>query len=397
MTHQKIAFIHDRLYYIAWAEQVFFQMIEDVICSDVPAGRPIHQIEPKKKQHYRIFTMFSDKKFLIIRNTKIPIITALPRWIFAIFVYFDKHKIPYISKLLDYRNLMFFYPLLIRILQRKIKQYHPTEAHISSFAVAKNIATTQQHSIVYNLHAQSPFMYIHNHYENNLKKLKFPIKQFYAFAHRFLSPRDLATRHYQHISANSGYTAWLIQHIYGLPIHDIHYPKLDPLFSQFPVSAIRSDYFVFIGRLVTFSKQVDIIIQAFNESKYKLVIIGSGPDEQYLQSIAWPNIEFLGRIADPLERCRIIWNACWLVNITMESFGYVTAESVCLGTPVIGYIKWATPEIVDTESGLLIAHQDKKDLKQSIIEFLQKDRNYSEISIRARAKFTFSNLKFELK
>jgi glycosyltransferase involved in cell wall biosynthesis len=249
----------------------------------------------------------------------------------------------------------------------------------------------------YNLHAQSPFMYIHNHYENNLKKLKFPIKQFYAFAHRFLSPRDLKSRTYHKITANSWYTAWLIQHIYGLPVHDIHYPKLDPLFSQFPVSTTRSDYFVFIGRLVTFSKQVDIIIQAFNESKYKLVIIGSGPDEQYLQSIAWPNIEFLGRIADPLERCEIIWNACWLVNITMESFGYVTAESVCLGTPVIGYIKWATPEIVDTESGLLIAHQDKKDLKQTIVEFLQKDRNYSEISTRARAKFTFSDLKFELK
>jgi putative colanic acid biosynthesis glycosyltransferase len=81
----------------------------------------------------------------------------------------------------------------------------------------------------------------------------------------------------------------------------------------------------------------------------------------------------------------------------MESFGYVTAESLCLGTPVIGFNKGATPEIVDTESGLLIAHQDKKHLRQAIIEFLQKDRNYSEISIRARAKFTFSNLKFELK
>jgi len=369
-------------------------MIEDVIRRDALMAHPKNQI---LTQQYRIFTMFSNKKFLIIHNTQIPIITALPRWIFAIFVYFDTHKIPYISKLLDYRNLMFFYPLLIRVLQQKIKHYNPTEAHISSFAVAKNIATTQQNSIIYNLHAQSPFMYIHNHYKNNLKKLKFPIKQFYILAHRFLSPRDLTSRHYQHISANSSYTAWLLQTIYGLPVNDIHFPKLDHLFLQFPVSTTRSDYFVFIGRLVTFSKQVDIIIQAFNESKHNLVIIGSGPDEQYLQSIAWSNIEFLGRIADPWERCRIIWNAKWLVNITMESFGYVTAESVCLGTPVIGYNKWATPEIIDSESGLLIAHQHKKDLKRSITEFLQKQWDYTHISQRARAKFTFSNLKFTLK
>lgn len=240
-------------------------------------------------------------------------------------------------------------------------------------------------------------MYIHNHYTNNLKKLRFPIKQFYQLAHRFLSPRDLQQRHYDSISANSAYTAKLMEDIYTLQTNQILYPKLDPLFSQFPIKTERSDYFVFIGRLVTFSKQVDIIIKAFNESGHKLIIIGSGPDEAYLQSIAWPNIEFLGRISDPEKRCEIIWKTCWLVNITMESFGYVTAESLCLGTPVLGYAKWATPEIVDADSGLLISHQDKKHLKQAIIEFLQKDRNYSEISTRARAKFTFSNLKFELK
>jgi len=129
-------------------------------------------------------------------------------------------------------------------------------------------------------------MYIHNHYTNNLKKLRFPIKQLYQFAHRFLSPWDLQQRHYDSISANSAYTAGLMEDIYTLQTNQILYPKLDPLFSQFPIQTERSDYFVFIGRLVTFSKQVDIIIHAFNENGHKLIIIGSGPDEHYLQSIA---------------------------------------------------------------------------------------------------------------
>lgn len=197
-----------------------------------------------------------------------------------------------------------------------------------------------------------------------------------------------------------------MEDIYTLQTNQILYPKLDPLFSQFPIQTERSDYFVFIGRLVTFSKQVDIIIHAFNENGHKLIIIGSGPDEHYLQSIAWPNIEFLGRIADPEKRCEIIWKACWLVNITMESFGYVTAESLCLGTPVLGYIKWATKEIiadcrdallVRKQNWILIEKQTVDCLLKWITEFKNQTRDYHNIAKQAREKFTFSNLKFELK
>jgi len=176
-----------------------------------------------REQGTAIFTMFSDKKELIIDNQTIQIISALPRWVFAIFVYFDKHKTPFFSRLLDYRNLMFFYPLLIWILKLKIKVYKPKQVVISSFAVAKNAASYQLPATSpsnenkagswelgagsVTLHAQSPFMYIHNHYQSNLHKLKFPIKQFYQLAHRYLSPRDLKHRHYDTITANSHYTA----------------------------------------------------------------------------------------------------------------------------------------------------------------------------------------------
>lgn len=136
-----IAFVHDRLYYIAGAEQVFFQMI----------SKTLNDLDYDKKQHRLIiYTMFSDKKELILQyNAKditIPIVTALPRRIFSLFVYFDKHKIFFLSKLLDYRNLMFFYPLLTRALKQKIKTHNPIYVYISSFAVAKNIAPAIQSS-----------------------------------------------------------------------------------------------------------------------------------------------------------------------------------------------------------------------------------------------------------
>lgn len=382
---KKIAFVHDRLYYIAWAERVFFDIIRDTISQDT-----------NKSVEYKIFTMFSDKKQLYIQGQHIDIIPALPGRLFAVFVFFDKHKIRGLSKLLDYRNLMFWYPILIRILQRKIKQYQAHDIVISSFAVAKNIANTDG-NIPTTLYAQSPFMYIHNHYLSNLRKLRAPIRQIYQFARSYLLPRDLKPRAYHHIYTNSHYTGKLIQEIYGFT-STTQYPKLDPVFFDYPSYDTRSDYFIFVGRLVTFSKSVDIIIQAFNRTGHRLKIIGAGPDEQYLRSIAKDNIEFLWRIQDPRERCEIIWKAKGLVNITLESFGYVTAESLCLGTPVIWYNQWATPELVqDKNNGILIDAQTIDALVWAIQNFTTYSRDHKTIARNAKHTFDKSDLCFEIR
>ena len=383
----KIAFVHDRLYYIAWAEQVFFEMIEDKLK------------EHKSAKDLAIFTMFADKHFLTINGIQIPIITALPRWNFSLFAFFDKHKTPILSKIFDYRNLMFFYPILIKILRNKINNFHADEVYISSFAVAKNVLPLDSKNFKSKtfLRLQSPFMYIHNHFASNLTKLKFPIKQIYQFAASYLKPRDLQPREFANISTNSKYTSSLLKNIYGIAESTIEYPKLDNNFFTPAIQSQRSDYFVFVGRLVTFSKQVDIIIHAFNELGIPLKIIGSGPDEQYLKSIAGSNIEFLGRMSDPVKKAEIIWNAQALVNITLESFGYVTAESLCVGTPVIGYNAGATVELIDSDhNGILIQNQNKEELIKAITQFQKQEWNYNQIAKDARAKFEASSLKFEL-
>ena len=238
-----------------------------------------------EKLHFTVFTLFSNKYHLQIDNHTITIVTALPRRIFSLFVYFDTHRTPLLSKLFDYRNLIFRSPLLVWILRKKIQLIHPHETHISSFAVAKNIAPTRDSTHTNNinnkdnmgkifLYTQSPFMYIHNHYTSNLLKLHFPIKQFYQLAHRYLLPRDMRPRRYDYITSNSFYTAKLISDIYGL-LSTVSYPKLDPSYFAAPLYDTRSDYYVFIGRLVCFSKQVDIIIKTFNRLQKKLIIIGS--------------------------------------------------------------------------------------------------------------------------
>jgi hypothetical protein len=58
---------------------------------------------------------------------------------FGVFQYFEQHRVPVLSKLFDYRNLMFFYPVLVWILRRKVEQFAPDEMIVSSFAAVKNI------------------------------------------------------------------------------------------------------------------------------------------------------------------------------------------------------------------------------------------------------------------
>jgi hypothetical protein len=101
--------------------------------------------------------MYSDREFLKIQykdsTKKIPIITALPRWLNTLFRRADDTKPWLISSLIDYRNLMPLFPELMEILSWKLeymskKLSSPEKVHkkslsnkiiISSYAVAKNI------------------------------------------------------------------------------------------------------------------------------------------------------------------------------------------------------------------------------------------------------------------
>jgi len=60
---------------------------------------------------------------------------------------------------------------------------------------------------------------------------------------------------------------------------------------------------------VTFVREADKIIKLCNELKVPLIMMGNGPDEVYLKSIAGPSIIFIGRIADIDDKIKIIKNA----------------------------------------------------------------------------------------
>jgi hypothetical protein len=127
--------------------------------------------------------------------------------------------------------------------------------------------------------------YIWDYYGDNIRKLTFPIKQFYQLITPVLRRWDKQPRQYDRVICNSHYTAVGAQRLYGRDHCEVQYPIIDPQYLQAKL-AVESDYYVFIGRLVRFAKELDLIIRVFNRTGDRLIIIGSGPDEQYLRSIA---------------------------------------------------------------------------------------------------------------
>ena len=378
----KIAFVHDWVVHLGWAEMV----LKDLITEQ----------SNKQETASCVFTLYSTHRFLQVWDKKIPIITVLPKRINEIFGYFASHKIFFLSTLFDYRNLMFWFPWLCDLLRKKIEKQHPDEIIISSFAAVKNIVEpTKNISSKFlknknqrpktTLYLHSPMQYIWENYEDNIKKLRFPIKQLYQFASKYLRPRDSLERQYDSVLCNSNYTAELAKKIYKIT-GQVQYPKIENAFMETQIAIEPKNYFVFVGRVQRYVREIDKVIELSNTLAIPLIILGDGPDLEYAKSIAWKTIIFVGDISDTTEKINIIKHARWLINLAKESFGIATVEALSLGVPVFGYDAWGTHELVDEKSGILCKSKDSKTLERSMQEFQSKFFNRKQISKETREK-----------
>ena len=345
-----------------WVLNVFVDMVEKEILS-------------QKNYQAKIFTTFSDKKFLEVEGRKIEIITALPSFINNIFLFFSTRNIFILSSIFDYRNLMFFYKTLMKILSKKIVKYNAPKVVISSFAIAKNLEFCSiWYKWIYNpitsLYLHSPMQYIRSHHKEYLQKLKwYKLKIFKAITSK-LQKWDKQYVKYDKVYANSQYTADLAQKIYNIKAK-VSYPKVEEEFLNLIPTDQSHNYYIYVWRLVKFVKELDKIIKLFNETWDPLLIMWTWPDEKYLKSISKWNIIFIWWIQDSKEKAKIIKNALWLINITKESFGLWTVEALLSWVPVFALNEWASVELIDEDSWVLVP--DKK--HKTLVEYFDKFKN----------------------
>lgn len=338
-----------------------------------------------------IFTSYSQISNISINNKKITIITALPKRLNNFFSRNTKKKLPILGQLFDYRNLMIIYPLLMKIISKKIKKYHPHKILISSFAIAKNIEqckTTNNSKIETTLYLHSPMQYIWSHYKEYKQKLTWWKGILFKNMVPKLQKRDLKYTKYTTVFTNSWYTQNLAKKIYKIN-SKIKYPTINQIFLNETVEEKPKEYCVYIGRLVKFVKEVDLIIKVFNKTNYPLIIIGSWPDEQELKKMANKNITFTWRKSQK-DTIKLLKKAKGSINITKESFGLSTVESLCLGIPVLWYNQGASPELITKDCWLLINKKNEKELTLALQKFLAQQRKRKDIAKQTRKKFTSS-------
>jgi len=102
-----------------------------------------------------------------------------------------------------------------------------------------------------------------------------------------------------------------------------------------PAQSLKKENFVlYVGRLGA-SKHVDLVIEACNQLKQPLKLVGVGRDMKYLKSIAGPSIEFLGSVSDETLHGLYARAHVLIYPAEDEDFGMIPVEAMAYGTPVI--------------------------------------------------------------
>lgn len=144
----------------------------------------------------------------------------------------------------------------------------------------------------------------------------------------------------------------------------IHPPVAVSDFHLAPGSEI-GDYFLIVSRLVPY-KRVDLAVRAFNQLGLPLVIAGEGRDRARLESMAHPNIRFVGRISDS-ELRNLLAHCRAFVFPGEEDFGIAPLEANASGRPVIAFAGGgALDTIVEGLNGILFREPSADSLAESV-------------------------------
>jgi len=184
-----------------------------------------------------------------------------------------------------------------------------------------------------------------------------------------------------HFVANSAYVAKRIKKFYGRSASVIH-PPIDA--SRLAICEDGpDDYYICAGQITPY-KRIDLAIEAFNQLRKPLVVIGAGITSE-LRKMAGPTIRFLGAVNDEtiahyFARCRA------LVFPGVEDFGMVPVEVMACGRPVIAFAGGGALETVaDGNTGVLFGKQDSNSIVKAVQLYEITSAQYVPCELRKHA------------
>lgn len=153
------------------------------------------------------------------------------------------------------------------------------------------------------------------------------------------------------------------------------------------------EYFIFLGRLDKL-KGVNLLVEAWKDIKdEKLIIVGTGPEEKYLESYIkenkMENVKLLG-YKEKDEAMELLSKAKALIfpSQCYEAFGLVLIEALKLGVPIIANNIGSISEIINNEKlGIIEAINCKKDIYDLVYRFLASYDNYNGVENSCKDRY----------
>jgi glycosyltransferase involved in cell wall biosynthesis len=197
-----------------------------------------------------------------------------------------------------------------------------------------------------------------------------------------------------YLIANSTHTQEMIKKYYRRDSVVVHPPVDTDRFKISGQPPLRHG-FVTAGRQTPY-KRIDLAVQACNELKVPLVVIGDGPEHRRLERMADRNVTFLTKVNDNEIVSHFQTALAFIFPTNIEDFGVVGVEAMAAGAPVIAYGKGGPRDyVVPNKTGLFFDKQNVPSLVKALEAALTKNFDHEAIAGQAQ-QFSTENFKKNL-
>lgn len=295
---------------------------------------------------------------------------------------------PFLEK--HFKKYLLFYPKAIECLN--LKGYDLVLS--SSSAFAKGVKKNNNTCHICYCHAPMRFVWDYKRYIEK-EDIGIFTKKVLPLAIKWLKEWDLKTvNRVDYYIVNSEYIRNKIKKYYKRDATVIN-PPINV--KGFKTSDKIGDYFLIVSRLNAY-KNIDLVVDVFNDLGLKLKIVGSGPYKEALENMVNDsNIEFLGRLDD--EELKEVYSKCRAYIFPgEEDFGISPIEAQASGRPVIAYgYGGALETVVERVTGIFFRENSKNSLKEAIRSFIEMEEKFNKEAIIENAlRFDKSIFKYKI-